>query len=303
MTGVVFEIQRFCIHDGPGIRTGVFLKGCPLDCLWCHNPESHTGEPELRFSPAACVGCGECFRRCPNAAHVCVDGEHRILRDRCRRCFACAEVCHGRALEVVGVRMSGDEVVAEAVRDRAFYELSGGGLTLSGGEPFAQPVFALEILRLAKHEGLHTCVETSGYTARQHLLEALPMVDLVLFDCKETDPDRHRVYTGGNTEGILANLHALDEAGARIVLRCPLVPGYNLRPDHLEGIARLSRGLKHCVAVEVLAYHRLGEAKLDRLGIRDARRVSAGTPELGEAEVAEAIEALRAKGSVNPRRG
>lgn len=302
MTGTVFDIQRFSIHDGPGIRTNVFFKGCPLRCLWCHNPESYLRARQLQYNPVLCIGCGSCFTRCPAGAHVTVDGGHQILRDRCRSCFACVEECYARALEAVGGEMTSEEVLSEVLKDRPFYEQSGGGMTLSGGEPFAQPAFALDLLRQAKAAGLHTCVETCGFGRSEDFLAAVPLVDLFLFDYKETDPDLHREFTGQASDGILANLRLIDAKGAKIVLRCPLVPGYNLREAHLAGIADLSRSLRGCEAVELMGYHRLGDSKVDRLGVGWEGRVPREVRDMSEDELEEAVASVRALGAVNPRR-
>jgi glycyl-radical enzyme activating protein len=302
VNGTVFDIQRFSIHDGPGIRTNVFLKGCPLRCAWCHNPESYLRSRQLQFNPVLCIGCNYCFTHCPEGAHVTVDGQHRILRDRCVKCFRCAEECYARALEVVGSEMTPQQVLDEVVKDRPFYEQSGGGMTLSGGEPFAQPAFTLELLRLAKEAGLHTCVETCGAGRSEDYLQALPLVDLFLFDYKETDPELHLRFTGQPRDGIVANLRLLDERGARIVLRCPLVPGHNLREDHLRGIAEMSRSLRGCEAVEVMGYHRLGESKVERLGLGRDGRIEADIRDMSDADVEAAVATLKSLGSPSPRR-
>lgn len=265
MIGTVFDIQRFSIHDGPGIRTTVFLKGCPLRCGWCHNPESLDGNPEISFIPEKCVGCGFCFKTCPRGGHVMEGGRHVMVRTMCIRCGACAKECASRAIEVVGRKMTAAEVLAEVVRDRPFYETSGGGVTLSGGEPMAQFAFTLELLQAAGRERIHRCIETSGYGAVERFREVRPHVDMFLWDYKESDPARHLQFTGVKPDGILENLRAMDGEGAAIILRCPVVPGYNDRDDHFAGIARTANGLRNVREIQVEPYHPLGKAKSERL--------------------------------------
>ena len=266
LRGIVFDVQRTSIHDGPGIRTTVFLKGCPLSCLWCHNPEGREARPQLAFTPSLCIGCGLCFDRCPQGAHVMVDNAHQVDRTRCVECFACVEECYSNALESVGKEQSVAEVLAEVVKDRPFYEESGGGVTLSGGEPLMQFEFARVLLVGAKARAIDTCVETCGFVSAERLAALVPHVDLFLFDYKETDPERHRRFTGHSNERILANLRVLDDYGAAIVLRCPIVPGLNLRDDHLRGIAAVAGSLGHCQGIHIMGHHALGEAKRHRLG-------------------------------------
>jgi pyruvate formate lyase activating enzyme len=267
----VFDIQRFCVHDGPGIRTTVFLKGCPLRCLWCHNPESLDPAPALSFTESRCIGCGACLTACPVGAHILNRGKHQIDRTRCQSCGACAAACPTGALEIVGRSMTVGEVLAVVLEDRPFYERSGGGLTVSGGEPLAQTDATEALLASAKAEGLDCCLDTSGFGPWSSIEQLLPFVDLFLYDIKETDEGRHVTHTGVSNDGILANLRRLSAAGARIRLRLPLIPGLNDRDDHLGRVADIISGLSPLKGVEVLPYHRLGEGKRAHLGLEGRR--------------------------------
>jgi glycyl-radical enzyme activating protein len=284
MTGRVFDIQRFCIHDGPGIRTTVFLKGCPLRCKWCSNPESQSASPLLLLAVEKCIHCGACSGAC-KAGAICTEeaggGKPRTQLDR-RRCTVCGEcvpVCHPKALEVVGRDVPVEEIVSTVLRDRDYYQSSGGGMTLSGGEPLFQPAFAEALLRAAKGRGLHCCVETAGFVEWSVVERIIPLVDLFLYDWKETNPQLHQDFTGHRPDRILANLRALHAAGANIIVRCPLIPQHNARREHLDGIAELSRALPRLKGVEVLPYHRLGRAKLVRFGILSKMPESIQAPE------------------------
>jgi glycyl-radical enzyme activating protein len=299
-TGRVFDIQRFSIHDGPGIRTTVFLKGCPLTCAWCHNPESRAAAPQLAFSPSLCIGCGFCFRQCTQGAHATGDTGHTLDRERCVACLACAEECHSGALEVIGAERTVEDVLREALRDRPFYEESGGGVTVSGGEPLAQPAFAAALLQGCREAGVHTCIETSGEAPWEAVESVLPHTDLFLYDWKETDPERHAVFTGRDNARILDNLRRLDASGAAIVLRCPVIPGMNLRDDHIEGIAELARSLKGCRAVQVMGYHRLGGGKRDRIGLGPDPRMPEGITDMTPEETRIVAERIRAFGTPCP---
>lgn len=263
---MVFNIQRFSINDGPGIRTTVFLKGCMLNCIWCHNPESKSQKPQLMLHEKLCIGCGECRNACPLSLHsVSKNGEHLINREKCIVCGKCAEACVG-ALEIVGKKMSVKEIIKEVLKDKVFYKNSGGGMTLSGGEPLMNPRFVLSLLKAAKEEGLHNCIETSGFARWEDIEALIPYVDLFLWDVKETDSVRHKEYTGVPNERILENLRRLNKAGAGIILRCPIIPTYNDRKEHLEAIAALAEELDNVQRIDVEPYHPLGKSKCEDLG-------------------------------------
>jgi pyruvate formate lyase activating enzyme len=280
MTGRIFDIQRFSIQDGPGIRTTVFLKGCPLHCTWCHNPEGIGAAPALSYVAEKCIACGECFARCPEGALAKMrTGKAAVERTRCTQCGKCAPVCDAQALEMVGREASAEEVLEVVLRDREYYDASGGGMTLSGGEPLFQPGFAEALLAEARRHKLHTAVETSGYAEWPVFQRILPLTDLFLYDCKETDPQLHAGFTGQTNELIRRNLRGLEAAGAAIVLRCPMIPEYNARKEHLDGIAALARELPRLKGVELLPYHRLGRPKINRFGLVSRMPDSVKPPE------------------------
>lgn len=266
LMGIVFDIQRFALHDGPGIRTTVFLKGCPLRCIWCHNPESQRFAPQLSFNVESCRLCGDCVPACSQGVHEIIDGRHIVHFDACLTCGACVEACDERALTIVGREMSVDQVLAEVERDRPYYERSGGGLTLSGGEPLAQFDFALALLQEARNRGIHTCLDTSGIVSRSRLATVADHVDLFLFDYKATSPETHRQLTGASNRRVLDNLLFLYERGARIILRCLLVPGVNDSEEHLEAIVALDAQLPALEGIHVLPFHTMGRDKGPRIG-------------------------------------
>ncbi len=262
-SGVIFDVQRYSVHDGPGIRTTVFLKGCPLSCLWCHNPESWQREPEIRVYASRCTDVGACRVACPEGL---ADGPNIPDPSRCRRCGLCAEACPTGARQLVG-RVVGVPDVLEAIeRDRPFYDESGGGVTFSGGEPLYQPRFLAACLAEARRRGIRTAVDTSGFASQAVVRAVAPLTDLFLYDVKVLDPVRHLQYTGVPLEPILRNLRALDAAGAQIWLRVPLVPGYNDDPANLEALGLLAASLRNVRRVHLLPYHQLGADKFERLG-------------------------------------
>lgn len=296
---LIFNIQRFSVNDGPGIRTNVFFKGCPLNCLWCHNPESKSLTPDLGFIQSKCIGCGHCLTQCPGGCHSNVNGEHVIDRTKCLACRACQTFCAG-ALEIMGQEMSVEEVIDEVMKDEIFYRTSGGGMTVSGGEPMIQFPFLPALLRAAREKGLTSCMETCGFAAWERFEEVLPLVDLFLYDVKETDPARHKEYTGADNALILENLKRLDAAGAKTVLRCPIIPGLNDREDHFAAIGRLADSLKNVQGIDVEPYHPLGKTKCENLG-RDYPLADLSFPD--KEQVKAWIDAIAAHTAVPVRQG
>ena len=267
LTGTVFNIQKFCIHDGDGIRTCVFLKGCPLRCIWCHNPESYEKAPSLFFRKEKCVACGRCLAECP--ARAIVNGEVRIDREKCTYCGDCVQNCLADANELQGKEMTADEVMEEVRKDKMFYDTSGGGLTVTGGEPSMQAAFTLELLTLAKQAGISPALETCGIGTREFYAAAADLGTTFLFDIKCMDPDRHRALTGVDNGRIFGNLSYLADRGADLILRLPLVPDCN---DSEEDIAALAAFLKANKGryryAEIMPYHTLGVGKAEKIGMR-----------------------------------
>ena len=263
-TGTILNIQRFCTDDGPGIRTTVFLKGCPLRCIWCHNPESQAKRHEIMYDSKKCVACGRCAAVCPRNCHS-FDEKHAFGRELCIGCGACAEVCPAKALESYGKCVTADEVYGEVKRDKVFYETSGGGVTISGGEPLFQPEFTAEVLRKCRENGIHTAIETSGFADEKALLTVIEHCDLVLFDIKETDRERHKQYIGVSLTPILENLKLINKNKIPFIIRAPIIPTLNDREAHFNALKAIRESMEFCRGVQIMPYHRIGSYKYELL--------------------------------------
>lgn len=264
----IFNIQHFSTHDGAGIRTTVFFKGCPLRCIWCHNPESARREPVLSFTSARCTACGDCVSVCGRGVHsITPEGEHNIDRARCIACGRCALRCPAGALELIGRRVTIDDIMREVEGDRAFYESSGGGMTVSGGEPFMQPQALIALFTAAKQRGIATACETCGYADEKYIRQAAPLCDMFLYDIKETDRELHIEFTGVSNDLILKNLALLDSLGAHVTLRAPLIPAKNTRAEHYIALGELCERYGCVAGIEIEPYHPLGIAKAENIGV------------------------------------
>jgi pyruvate formate lyase activating enzyme len=268
MDGIVFDIQRFTVHDGPGIRTAVFMKGCPLRCPWCQNPESVRKAPQIAYFETLCIGCGACASACPDKA-VRATGKRMIEKVNlalCKHCGLCAEACCSGALHMTGAVMSVEKVYETVARDIPFYNNSKGGVTFTGGEPTYQPEFLTAMASEFKRRGLHLVIETCGFFHWDSAVEALELMDIIYLDIKHVDDAKHREVIGEGTELILANARRLDALQKPIRVRVPLVPGFNDSPEEFSGILRFASELKNLDKVQVEPYHRFGMSKYDHIG-------------------------------------
>lgn len=261
--GIVFSIERYAVHDGGGIRTLVYLKGCPLRCLWCANPEGQEFKPQLFAFPERCIGCGHCEAACPDGAGRRAD---RPTPAACLGCGRCADACPANARRLFGRRMSVDDVLEVVLKDRPFYRKSGGGVTLSGGEPTAQPAFAHALLAACRRRGLDTAMETCGHASFPLLAGLAEHLDLILYDLKHMDREVHRQLTGVPNDLILDNLRQLGAMGVPVLVRVPVIPGYNDAPVNLLETAAFAARVPSVRAVELLAYHEFGTGKYAHCG-------------------------------------
>lgn len=265
-SGIIFNIQRCSIHDGPGIRTLVFLKGCPLRCLWCANPESQAVKPEVSSLFKRCINCGICVEICPQNAISVDEGVYKINNELCDDCTLCAEECYAQSKQVIGREVTVDEIIDEIGKDAIFYKRSGGGVTLSGGEPLLQAGFILEVLKRCKELGIHTSIETSGYCDNSIIKNIAEYLDVIYFDIKHMDSEKHKMYTGVSNEKILENLKTLADMRKEIIIRVPVIPTYNDSDDNIKNVAAYALSLKSVKKIELLPYHGLGEYKYKSIG-------------------------------------
>jgi len=264
--GLVFNIQKYSVHDGPGIRTTVFLKGCPLQCPWCHNPEGRSHHREIVVLESRCIGCGQCRLACRYGTVVPGAGPLPARTEQCALCGACVEACPTSARQIVGQKLSVSQVLEAVLQDQIFYEESGGGVTFSGGEPLSQPEFLRALLAACRDRGIHTTVDTCGLAQPDDVLAVAALTDLFLYDLKFMDDAKHRRYAGVSNALILENLKALGRAQSRIWLRVPVIPGINDAPADLQAAARFAATVSGVQQVHLLPFHRTGLPKARRLG-------------------------------------
>ena len=263
---LVLNITRMTIHNGPGIRTLILLKGCPLRCVWCSTPESQKTESEIGIYPARCIRCGQCLEVCPTSAITMANGKPIIKRDRCNGCGDCAQICAPKAIEVLGHNMTIAELVTETKKDEIIFKHSHGGVTISGGEPLYKPVLLSKLLQALKQHQINTGVDTSGYIQWSKLKTMLPYIDYFLLDIKHMDPKKHLEYTGVSNELILSNTRSISEQMVPIYIRVPLIPGYNDSRENLKAMCEFSKQLSSLVEVDIKPLHHLGKARYQSLG-------------------------------------
>ena len=269
LSGVIFDIQKFSVHDGPGIRTLVFFKGCGLNCLWCSNPEGQKDDSQLMLYPERCIDCFNCAEVCPTGATSLINNKIRFNRELCNDCGICADSCPAEARKIVGNQISVNELMQVIEKDRAFYRNSGGGVTFGGGEPLLQPNFIKAVCIECRKQGFNTALETCGYAPWENLATVAPFVDTIMFDLKHMDPVIHKEFCVRSNKLILQNLKKLTKLKKNIIVRIPIIPGYNDTKKNIEQTADLIKSLKSSIShVEILPYHKYGVLKYKRLGMR-----------------------------------
>ncbi len=281
--GVILDIQKFSIHDGPGIRTTVFLKGCPLNCLWCHNPESKSFNPQLSYDINKCNMCRKCETVCPVKAHKFEKNVHHIEYSACTLCGKCAEACPAGSLSIYGKVMSVDEIIAEVEKDKSFFDNTGGGITISGGEPLSRIEFTLALAKAAKEREIHVTVETSGFAPQESMEKIADYTDLFLFDYKVSDNELSEKLIGiKDLDKISENLDLIYSKKKDIIIRCPFIPEYNITEKHFRQIAELEEKYPDLLGIEILPYHNFGKNKADNIG--DKYEVNVKMPDDEEIE-------------------
>lgn len=263
---MIFNVQKCSIHDGEGIRTLVFFKGCPLHCKWCANPESQSYQKEIMEFPKNCIHCGICEKNCPQSA-ISLDGDEYIIdRGLCKKCFRCTDMCFAESKKIVGREMSAEELFKEVYKDRFFYQMNGGGVTFSGGEPLTHPDLLMETAKKCKAYGISTAMESCGVGNYEEFKKALPYIDSMFMDIKHIDPDKHTELTGQGNEKILENIRKIAAFGIPVTIRTPVVPGCNDSVENIMGIAEFIAQVPGIVEYELLPYHELGRNKYTALG-------------------------------------
>lgn len=264
INGTVISIERFSLNDGPGIRTTVFLKGCPLDCIWCHNPESKNPCIGLSYKDGTCIKCGKCKTVCDSDVHSFDSGKHKVVFDNCNACNKCVDICPTSSLKLIGKKMTVNDVVKILIKDIDYYNNSEGGVTISGGEPMHQYDFTYEILKSTKKNNINTCIETCGVASPEKYIEISKYTDLFLYDIKASTSD-YKKYTGTNKDIVLKNLKILSDLGKDIVIRCPLIPGINDNSDNFNEIIEIAANY-NVREIEIMPYHDIGKSKAIQSG-------------------------------------
>lgn len=285
MNALISDIKRFAIHDGDGIRTTVFFKGCPLKCIWCHNPESISFKPQLAYYQNKCIGCSECSKICETSAHIITKDTHIFDKSKCSLCGKCEDICLGDALKFYGKKMSVQDLLETLREDKDFFDTSGGGVTLSGGECLTNADFCTELLRALKNEGINTAIDTCGYVPRENFDKVLEFTDTFLYDIKAIDKEVHMKCTGKSNELILDNLKYIDSMGKNIEIRIPYVPEYNA--DQIPKIKKFLKELKNVTKVKILPYHNYAGSKYLSLDMENT--LPTVLPTQDEIEIAEKI--------------